>query len=93
MKEKLGLNSKNSSIPSSKKLYRIQKTKKKSDRKIGAQVGHEGNYHARAEADEVVKVELLGACKCVGEIDRHGSISKMGPVECRSMLYEAANPC
>lgn len=26
-----------------------------------------------------------------GEIDRHGSISKMGPVECRNMLYEAAH--
>ncbi len=25
-----------------------------------------------------------------GEIDRHGSISKMGPVDCRNMLYEAA---
>ena len=25
-----------------------------------------------------------------GEIDRHGSISKMGPKECRSALYEAA---
>ncbi|WP_425386403.1 IS110 family transposase [Wolbachia endosymbiont (group A) of Barypeithes pellucidus] len=25
-----------------------------------------------------------------GEVDRHGSISKMGPMECRSMLYEAA---
>lgn len=25
-----------------------------------------------------------------GEIDRHGSISKMGPQECRNMLYEAA---
>ncbi|MBH5362331.1 transposase [Wolbachia endosymbiont of Kradibia gibbosae] len=25
-----------------------------------------------------------------GEVDRHGSISKMGPPECRSMLYEAA---
>lgn len=25
-----------------------------------------------------------------GEVDRHGSISKMGPAECRSMLYEAA---
>lgn len=27
---------------------------------------------------------------CSGEIDRHGSISKMGPKECRVMLYEAA---
>ncbi|WP_265033346.1 IS110 family transposase [Wolbachia endosymbiont (group A) of Sicus ferrugineus] len=26
-----------------------------------------------------------------GEVDRHGSISKMGPVECRNMLYEAAH--
>lgn len=26
-----------------------------------------------------------------GEIDRHGSISKMGPQECRNMLYEAAH--
>jgi len=25
-----------------------------------------------------------------GEVDRHGSISKMGPQECRNMLYEAA---
>ncbi len=25
-----------------------------------------------------------------GEVDRHGHISKMGPKECRSMLYEAA---
>ncbi len=26
-----------------------------------------------------------------GEVNRHGSISKMGPVECRNMLYEAAH--
>ncbi|RZI45789.1 IS110 family transposase [Rickettsiales endosymbiont of Peranema trichophorum] len=25
-----------------------------------------------------------------GEVNRHGNISKMGPMECRSMLYEAA---
>lgn len=25
-----------------------------------------------------------------GEVDRHGSLSKMGPQECRNMLYEAA---
>lgn len=68
LKEMLGLNSKNSSIPSSKELYKLKKKKKKSDRKIGAQVGHEGNYRARAEADEIVKVELSGACECGGEI-------------------------
>lgn len=26
-----------------------------------------------------------------GEVDRHGGISKMGPQECRNMLYEAAH--
>lgn len=26
-----------------------------------------------------------------GEVNRQGSISKMGPIECRSILYEAAN--
>jgi transposase len=25
-----------------------------------------------------------------GDVDRHGSISKMGPKECRTLLYEAA---
>lgn len=68
LKEKLGLNSKNSSIPSSKELYKIKKNKPKSERNVGGQVGHKGNYRAKMEADEVIKVELSSACECGGEI-------------------------
>ena len=40
-KEKLGLNSKNSSLPSSRDLYKLKKEKPKSDRNIGGQPGHQ----------------------------------------------------
>lgn len=40
LKERLGLNSKNSSIPSSKELYKVKKEQKRSSGKTqGAQVG------------------------------------------------------
>lgn len=68
LKEKLGLNSKNSSIPSSKELYKIKKNKPKSERNVGGQVGHKGNYRTKMDADEVIKVELSHTCKCGGEI-------------------------
>ncbi|UJQ21340.1 IS66 family transposase [Wolbachia endosymbiont of Delia radicum] len=68
LKERLGLNSKNSSIPSSKELYKIKKNKQKSERNIGGQVGHEGNFRARMEVDKVVKVELPYTCECGGEL-------------------------
>lgn len=43
LRDKLGLNSTNSSLPPSKDLYKIKdKTKPKSIRKIGAQPGHTG---------------------------------------------------
>ncbi len=68
LKERLGLNSQNSSIPSSKELYKLKKKKKKSDRKIGAQIGHEGSFRAKMDADEVIKVKLSSTCECGGEI-------------------------
>ena len=72
LRERLGLNARNSSIPSSKELYKIKKDtpkdKQKNDRKIGGQVGHKGNYRVRVEADEVVKIELPNRCECGGEI-------------------------
>ncbi|MDX5498168.1 MAG: DUF6444 domain-containing protein, partial [Wolbachia endosymbiont of Lasioglossum nitidulum] len=40
LKERLGLNSKNSSLPSSKELYKTKKDKPKSERNVGDQVGH-----------------------------------------------------
>lgn len=68
LRERLGLNSKNSSIPSSKELYKITKDKPKSDMEIGAQVGHEGNWRPKMNANEVVKIELPNTCECGGKI-------------------------
>lgn len=72
LRERLGLNSRNSSIPTSKELYKIKKDasedKSESNRKIGGQIGHKGNYRSKMEADEVVKVELQNRCECGGEI-------------------------
>ncbi|GFQ76690.1 IS66 family transposase [Trichonephila clavata] len=72
LRERLGLNSRNSSIPSSKELYKIKKDtlkdKSEGGRKIGGQVGHKGSHRATMEADEVVKIELLNECECGGEI-------------------------
>ncbi len=59
LKERLGLNSKNSSLPSSKELYKTKKDKPKSERNIGGQIGHKGNYRAKVDADEVIKIEFL----------------------------------
>lgn len=72
LKERLGLNSRNSSIPSSKELYKMKenmpKDKPENSRKVGGQVGHKGNYRVKMEADKVVKIELSDACECGGEI-------------------------
>jgi len=49
------------------------------------------------EAERFEKSQVVGAYLGLtprqyasGEVDRHGRISKMGPQECRTMLYEAA---
>ena len=72
LKERLGLNSRNSSIPSSKELYKMKenmpKDKPENSKKVGGQIGHKGSHRATMEADEVVKIELLNECKCGGEI-------------------------
>ncbi len=68
LKERLGLNSKNSSLPSSRELYKIKKDKPKSDRNVGGQVGHKGSFRAKMDADEVIKVKLSSTCECGGGI-------------------------
>lgn len=75
LKEKLGLNSKNSSIPSSRELYKIKNNnKRKSDNKQGGQVGHRGYFRDKIKADEVIKIDLTSTqCECGGEI---GLLSK-----------------
>lgn len=70
LKDRLGLNSKNSSIPSSKELFKIKyENKTKSSKNIGGQTGHKGHVRDKMVADEIVKVELASIeCECGGII-------------------------
>ena len=70
LKERLGLNSKNSSIPTSKELYKIKKENKpRSTRKPGGQPGHKGHKRDEMVADSVIKVPLNSrVCECGAEI-------------------------
>lgn len=68
LKERLGINSKNSSIPTSKEIYKIKKENpKKSLRKQGGQVGHKGYMRDAMIANEVTEVNLNSSqCDCGG---------------------------
>src|SRR5688572_4182001 len=70
LKDKLGLNSKNSGIPSSKELYKLKRVKAKSSRKAGGQPGHKANFRALGQADEVVNVSLSDQCDCEARIEK-----------------------
>ena len=67
LEDKLGLNSKNSSLPPSQDVYR-KKTKKKSDKKSGWQPGHEAHKRELMVADEVVKCSIDTICMCGGQV-------------------------
>lgn len=71
LRGRLNLNSRNSSIPSSKELYKIKKDvpkdEQENNRKIGGQVGHKGSCRAKMEADKIEKIELPDRCECGGE--------------------------
>ncbi len=69
LKERLGLNSKNSSIPSSKELHKLKGNKPKSDRKQGGQPGHKGHLRNKAIPDTIIKIDLDSTeCECGGQI-------------------------
>lgn len=69
LKEKLGLNSSNSSLPPSKDLYKIKdKDRPKSTRKIGAQPGHKGTNRKLHDPDEIVHCHTPDSCECGGRI-------------------------
>lgn len=68
LKDKLGLTSKNSSIPSSKELYKLNRAKSKSTRNIGGQPGHPGSKRGKLIADEVIELPISDSCSCGGSI-------------------------
>ena len=64
LKEQLGLNSKNSSLPPSRDIYKIKRTTRvKSNRSPGAQPGHKPQGYERRVADETIDV-VPTTCAC-----------------------------
>jgi len=72
LKDKLGLTSKNSSIPSSKELYKLKRSKVKSTRNRGVQPVHPGSKRAKMIADEVIELSISDSCSCVGSVALSG---------------------
>ncbi len=69
LKDRLGLNSTNSSLPPSKDLYKVKdQTKPKSTRKIGAQPGHKGTNRKLHNPDEIIHCYTPNLCDCGGKI-------------------------
>lgn len=70
LKDRLGLNSTNSSIPTSKELYKIKKeNRQKSSRNPGGQPGHKGHKRDEMVSDETIRIPLNSmTCECGGEI-------------------------
>jgi transposase len=69
LRDRLSLNSKNSSISSSKDLYKQKRHGRKSGKNHGAQHGHKGVNRQPMDADTVVEVPLAESlCSCGGEI-------------------------
>ena len=70
---KLNINSSNSSLPSSKDIYRIEKhSRPKSGKKPGGQVGHKYSGYERREASEVIEVlPDEEVCRCGGTLELH----------------------
>jgi transposase len=64
---KLGLNSKNSSLPPSQDIYR-KKEKKRSNKKPGGQPGHKMHKRELLVTDEVISCRIEQICKCGGRI-------------------------
>ena len=70
LKDKLGLNSTNSSLPPSRDLYKIKnQSRPKSNRKPGGQPGHKGNFRKLLEPHHIVECKLSDKCpQCAGHI-------------------------
>jgi transposase len=63
LKERLGLNSTNSSLPPSRDLYKAKKNRTRSGRKPGAQPGHKPQGYKLKIPDEIIDV-FPGLCSC-----------------------------
>src|ERR1700761_8862545 len=70
LKERLGLNSTNSSLPPSRDLYKQKREeRKKSDRNAGGQPGHAYHSYQPLEADEIIEV-VPDKCSCGHQVEK-----------------------
>ena len=70
LKERLGLNSTNSSLPPSRDLYKQKRQeRKKSGRKAGGQPGHAYHSYQPLAADEIIEV-VQDKCSCGHQIEK-----------------------
>jgi len=70
LKEQLGLNSTNSSLPPSRDLYKAKRINRaKSERKPGGQPGHPGYSYQPLPADEVIEC-LPNQCLCGHKLEK-----------------------
>jgi transposase len=71
LKDKINKDSSNTSLPPSKDLYKKNKLKKKSDKKRGGQIGHQGSYRPLldpSKVTEIVRCMPGKLCGCGGNI-------------------------
>lgn len=71
LKERLNINSSNSSLPPSKSLKKKRSHRQSSGKPSGGQPGHQGHYRALLPSDQVDSIEncpLPEKCLCGGEI-------------------------
>jgi transposase len=81
LKERLGLNSTNSSLPPSRDLYAAKnKDKPKSGRKPGGQPGHPGYRYQPLPADEIIDC-LDKKCSCGHKLEKLDSYASEQKVE------------
>lgn len=83
LEDKLGLNSSNSNLPTSKEIYKIEKHfKRKSHRKAGGQAGHKFNGYEMKIPDEIIELEPnLESCQCGGKLELLDIVSRHQKIE------------
>jgi len=81
LKERLGLNSTNSSLPPSRDLYRVKKQNTTpSLRNPGGQPGHRAHSYQTMTADEVIEL-IPTQCNCGAEVVIEGHFTREQKIE------------
>jgi transposase len=81
LKERLNLNSTNSSLPPSRDINRQRgKNRSKSGRKPGGQPGHKGHSYQAMEADKIINL-FPSTCSCGEKVEIESSFTREQKIE------------